>query len=218
MTIGGAHHRRRLGERRIDVAGVHQQRVARRLLADVLVGAALRGERRAGRPRHLEFRRRLHRLPGLLGDDADEVALGDHLDHTRHAADGRAVHSCHCRADARRPDHAAVQHARHLHGVDELGVAGHQTRQIHSRHRKSQDLPRAGMLALRRRVERQVEAAPAEQLRVCELPGRVGAHHAVVGSQKVSWNIQTLGRHPYQRLARGGCGQSQVGLVEVGGV
>ena len=192
VAIGGAQHRRGLGERRLDVAGIHQQRVARRLAADVLVGGPLRGERGPRCPRDLELRRGLHGLPGLLRDDADEVALGNHLHDARHRAHRGIVDPCQCRADAGRPHHPAVQHPGHLHRVHELGLAGHKVREIDARHRGAQHLPRAGMPALRRRVERQVEAAPAEKRRVAHLLRRVrrGAHHAIGRRQT------RRGRHP----------------------
>ena len=74
IQIRGLHHRGGTRERGVDVARVDEQRVARRALPQMLVERALRRQSAARRPRRLQLCRRLHRLPGLLGDDADEVA------------------------------------------------------------------------------------------------------------------------------------------------
>ena len=91
----------------------------------------------------------LHRLPRLLGDDADEVLLDDDLHDAGHAAN-RALVDAHQRgADGRRPHDAAVQHAGHAHVVHELELAGHHRGHVDAGHRRAEHGPLAGRLSPR---------------------------------------------------------------------
>ena len=134
------------------------KRVARRLLIpQVVVEVALAAAAPApGVHVDLQLAGRLDRLPRLLGDDADEVLLDDDLHDAGHAADRALVDADERRADRRRPDDAAVQHAGHAHVVDVLELAGDHRRDLDARHRLAEHRPFARMLALARRVERQM--------------------------------------------------------------
>ena len=89
----------------------------------------------------------LHRLPRLLGDDADEVAFDDDLHDSRQLADRAFVDAADGGADFGRPHDAAVQHARDPDVVHELEPARHHVAHVHARNRRAEHGPLARVLA-----------------------------------------------------------------------
>ena len=124
------------------------------------------GQRRAGIPRHFQLAGGLDRLPRLLGHHADEILLDDDLHDARHSRDRAFIDAGQRGADGRRTDHAAVQHAREPHVVDELESSGHQIGKIGARNRLAEHGPLAGGFALGFRIEREVEFLAVDQLAI----------------------------------------------------
>ena len=186
----------------------------------MLVERALRRQASPGRPRHLELRRRLNGLPWLLGDHADEIALGDDLHHASHAGDRGFIDPHDRRAHRRRPDDAAVEHPGHAHVMHVLELGGDHRRHVDARHRFAEDRPLARPAALRRGTEVDAEAAATDEIAVSDPLARRGAHEdgAVADGELLGRDTESLGCHPHERLAGGGAGQCEIRLVEVGRV
>ena len=183
----------------VDVPRVDEQRVARRLLvAQVVV------ERRAGaagrRPASTSpsaCSRRLHRLPRLLGDDADEVLLDDDL-HDARAGPRTELSSTldERRADRRRPHDAAVQHAGHAHVVHELELRRSPSPACRRaapacRARSTRSAASASRVAL----EREVERLPADELAVA----RPASTRSACDADDAVRDDELIGRHAEPR-------------------
>ena len=112
-----------------------------------------------------------------------------------------------------------MDHPLDAHVVDELESAGRQRRQIDPRDGGAEHRPVAGGLALRGRVEGQLESPPGHQLAVADATRGIGtrADRAIDGHQLVGRQPESRRGQPHQRLSRGGGGKRQVAMVEVGG-
>ena len=225
MQVRRFDDRRRAAERLIDVAGVHEERVARRLLAQVVMEARLRRKRRARRPRGLERPRGLHRLPRLLADDADEILVGDDLDESRHAAHRGFVNAAERRADCRRAHDRAVDHAGHTHVVHELELSCRHRRHVEPRHGRAEHLPFARRLARRRCVHRHVECSSGDEIAVGralrairrDVDRSIGDGELIRRrAELVDGDAEAFRREPEQRLSSRRAGLREIALVEVG--
>ena len=185
-------------------------------LADVVVQRLLVDERRlAARPLHLELLHRLDRVPFLVGDHREEVVLPHHA-RARNVLDRGFVDLDRGRARDRRADHAGMHHARNLHVGDERLLAEHLGCDVGAFDRLADDLVvlRVLRLGLAGGVERiadllvpfelDVEIAPADQLGVARLLGRVafGVHDAVGDGELVGGKAKLLRRHLHEHPAR----------------
>ena len=148
MQIRRLHHGGGPCELLVDIAGVDQKRVARRLLVpQVLVKVVVVRQIDAGRPGGFQLVGRLNRLPGLLGHDPDEVALDDDLHQPGDAADRAFVDLLQSRTDRGRTHHPAVEHPRQPDVVDELELAGRQRGHVDARDRRAEHCPVSSRLA-----------------------------------------------------------------------
>ena len=172
----------------------------------------------ARRPRRLQLAGRLHRLPRLFGDDADEVLSDDDFHDARDILHRAFVDAYQRRPDGRRPNDPPVQHSRHAHVVDVFELAGGHRRNVHARHRLAEHRPFARILAARVRVERNVECPSADEVAVCDVLRRVALHadDAVLHGKLIRRCAETRRRELNERLARRRAGERQVALVEVG--
>src|SRR5262249_44540680 len=153
----------------IDVLGVHRVRIPRSLLLfQEVVEPSLSGKTGAFRPLRLQRDRHLRGLPWLLGDDANKVLLHDDLHEAWHAVDGALVHAPERRAHFRWTDDTPVEHPWHADVMHELEPAGHERRDIKARNRLAEDCPLTHRLALRVRIEREVEFPAADEFGVRE--------------------------------------------------
>ena len=125
-----------LGEARGDIAARRDDGVVGLLRPHTLVKVAGRQRRGLG-PGHLEFRGGFHRVPFLLRDNADEVALAHDargrnvLD--RAFVDGERLGARTVGALPARQHHAAVHHVWQSHVLHVDVFAGHLVRQIDPR-------------------------------------------------------------------------------------
>ncbi len=225
FVFGLDHARGRL-ERLVDIAGFRglHRTLARRRLADVIVERGLIGERRRRvRPDHLELLRRLDRVPLLVGDDAEEALVPDHLG-GRDIFDRALVDTHRHGAGDRRTDHAGMDHAGHFHVGAEVFLREHLWRDVFALDRLADDLVvlRIFRLRLARRVERiavfavpvemDVEVTPADELGVAHLLGGI-AHrmdNTVGDRQLIGRHVELVGRHGDQHAPRFGCGHAHL--------
>ena len=204
-------------ERLVDVAVLlFDLALAHGCLADVIVERGLLRERRLGvRPFHFQFFRRLDGVPFLVGDDAEEALVPDHLG-AGNSLDRAVVHLHRHAAGDGGTDHAAVHHARHFHVGDEVFVREHLGRYVFALDRLADDLVILGIFWLRLArcvkrvavllvpVELDVEILAADHLRIGNALGLVvaGAHHAVIDGELVGRHGQQARRHLDQHAAR----------------
>ena len=164
--------------------------------------------RQAGpvRPLDLELARGLDRVPFALGDDAEEVLQANDPGTVRRLAVAEQL-----RAEARRPDHASMQHVRHPDVLDVEMLTGHLGRDVDARHRLADDRvlarclrrrptegePEPSVLALH--GDRDAEQLAVDQLAVRDLTRRVAdrADDSVHDRELVCGNIEL------------GCGQGE---------
>ena len=183
--VFGLDHPRRRFEGVVDIADrLALFALAHRRLADVIVERRLIGERRRNlRPLDLELPRRLDRIPFLVGDDAEEALVPDHLGArdildrasstftgTAPATGGRIMRPCTMPGT--------------LMSVTKSACGKDLRRDVVARNRLADDLVglRIFRLRLAGRVERiavfavpvemDVEELPADQLGVADLLGR----------------------------------------------
>jgi hypothetical protein len=218
MVVRRLDHCCRAGQRLIDVAGVDVEGVARRLRAEVLVEALLRRESDAGAPGRLQFGRRLHRLPRLLGNHTDEVLPDHNLDQSGHVGNGCLVDADQRRAHFGRAHHPTVHHAGHANVVHEHEQTRGHRRHVDARDGGAQNFPLAGRLPRGLRIQRDVEFLPADEIGVRDPLRRVASRgdEAVGDRQLIGRNAKTRGRQLEERLAGGRAGLRQVPFVEVG--
>ncbi len=219
MQIRRFEHRRRRGKFLIDVAGIDEQRVARRfLVTQMIVEIVVARESDAGCPGRLQRARCLHRLPRFLTHDTDEILLDDDLDESWQAPHRRFVDADERRADRRRTHDAAMHHAWHTHVVDEFERAGRDRGHVEPRRRRSERRPLARRLALRGRAQCQVEFLSANQLAVGDAFVRRAFHRdgAVRGDELIDRHRKSLCGQSRQRFACGRARLREVALVEVG--
>src|SRR6476646_12015033 len=144
----------RARKRAFDVAGVDDQRVARRLLAHPVVQLTVLWQGYARRPLNLECSRGLGCLPGLLGHDTDKILSDDDFDYTSQSADRCFIHIDHCRTDSRRSHDLAVKHAWYSNVVDEFKSSGGQRRHVQARNWFPENAPLAVWLSFGGATER----------------------------------------------------------------
>ena len=170
-------------------------------------------------PCGLQAFRRLNRLPGLLGDDADEVLPDDDLQQARHVPHRALIHADERGTHARRPHHPAVHHAWHPYVVDELELSRGHCRQIDTPDRLPEHGPLARMLSLRAGAEQEVERSSADELAEADALRciRLRADHAAGSRELIHRHGEPLRGKTQERLAGGGSGLGEIVLVEVGG-
>ena len=207
-------------------------RLAHRSVADVVVDRSLIRERRRGlRPLDLELPHRLDRIPFLVGDDAEEALVPDHLG-AGNVLDRAFVDFYRYRAGDRRPDHAAVHHAGHFHVGDEVLLGEDFWRDVLALDRLTDDLVifrvlRLGFAGRVKRiadllvpVELDVEVATADQIGIADLLRGVarGVDDAVRHCQLIGGKSQLVCRHvdQYASRFRGGDTHLPAALLDAG--
>ncbi len=216
LVLGLDHLRGGL-ERRVDVAVLLLDvALAHRCLADVVVERGLGRERRRRlRPFDLELLHCLDRVPLARREHGEEAFLPHHLG-ARNLLDRRLVDFHGHRARDRGPDHARVQHARHLDVGAEVLLREHLRRHVLALDALADDLVVLGILRLRLagRVERiavflvpgelDVEVLPADQVGIARLLGGIvlRVHDAVRDGELVGCNAELRRRHLDQHAAR----------------
>ena len=171
-------------------------------------------------PHGLEPARRFLRLPWLLGNYPDEVLADDNPDESRKSLDRPFVHRIQCGADARRPHHAAVQHAWHAHVLHVLESPRCDGRNVEPRYRLSKDFPVSGRLPSGIAVEWKAEPAPSNQITVRDAPRGVSSSddHTVRGRELLGWHAEPRRGQLDEGLTSGRRGQCEIALIEVGGM
>ncbi len=194
MQIRRLDHRRGAREPIVNVLRVDEERVARRLASHVGVEISVIWQIGAWRPRRLQLLRSLDRLPWRLAHDADEVFLDHDLHDAGQAVHRRLVHADQRRTDCRWTDDASVQHPGYPNVVHELELSRRHRVHVDARNRRAQDGPFIRRLPLRRRVEREIELLPADQLAIADPLRRVplDADHAIQRSEAIDGHGEAL--------------------------
>ena len=207
--IGRRAHMRRARKALGDVAAVGDDGVGRLLRAHLGEQVGVARQCRAFLPRHLERLRGLDRVPLVLGDHADEVALAhdaggrDVLD--RALVDAQRLGAGAERALSARQHHAAVQHVGDAQMMHELVAAAHLVRQVDARRPRTDELVAMRRLLRRGAGELDVERLVTEKIAVLHRAERafaVDRHDAVVHHQAVDLHAEPARREQQQRPAR----------------
>ena len=192
-----------------DVAAVGDHGVGRLLRAHVGEQVGIARQCRAVLPRHLERLRGLDRIPFVLGDHADEIALAHHargrdvLD--RAFVDAQRLGAGAERALPARQHHAAVQHAGHAQMMHELVASAHLVRQVDARRPRADQLVAVRRLLRRGAGELDVERLVAEEVAVfdrAEVALAVDRNDAVLHHEAVDLHAEPARREQQQRPAR----------------
>ena len=203
------------GPEGLDAGAGRPERRQVALLRHVLVADDLRradrvgerevvGQPRARRPLGPERARGAHRVPLPLGDDAEEAA-DPHDPRAGNRGDRRLVDRLEGRAERRRADRAAVEHAGKREVLDVEVAAGDLRRHVRARDGLADVTEGARRLERRLGVDREPELAVTDQLAVGHArAARLRADDAVGDREVSDWVPEPLGGEREQRPARGG--------------
>ena len=128
-----------------------------------------------------------YRLEFLLGDDREEVAVADHLDHAGELFDGRDIALRQLRSIARRPHDPCMHHAGQTHVLDIRGASRDFGRDINPSHRLAHYLKCRRILQLRRRLRLHMQHVARDQIAIAEAPPVGRDHRAILGAQIFRW-------------------------------